>query len=60
MAKVVVQAEVRVDRRGKVVIPLPIRRALSIEPNQPLMARVLKGPLVLEKRDNVWRGPRAT
>jgi bifunctional DNA-binding transcriptional regulator/antitoxin component of YhaV-PrlF toxin-antitoxin module len=53
MAKVAVQAEVRVDRQGRVVIPLSLRRALSIEPDQPLMARVLKGRLVLEKRADV-------
>jgi len=53
MAKVAVQAEVRVDRQGRVVIPLSLRRALAIEPDQPLMARVLKGRLVLEKREDV-------
>lgn len=53
MAKVAVQAEVRVDRQGRVVIPVSLRRALSIGPDQPLMARVLKGRLVLEKREDV-------
>ena len=67
MAKVAVQAEVRVDRQGRVVIPLSLRRALSIEPDQPLMARVkarfakvprkvdLAGELIAERREEARR-----
>lgn len=45
--------EVHVGPQGRVVIPAHIRKELSINVGQTLIARVEDGQLVLEKRENV-------
>jgi antitoxin PrlF len=45
--------ELRVGEQGRIVIPVEIRRALSIDIGSTLVARVEKDKLILEKRDAV-------
>ena len=47
------QARVRVGPQGRVVIPAGIRRALSIGVGDAMVARVIEGRIVLEKRADV-------
>jgi antitoxin PrlF len=47
------QSELRVGEQGRIVIPVEIRRALSIDIGSTLVARVEKDKLILEKRDAV-------
>lgn len=47
------QSELRVGEQGRIVIPVEIRRALSIDIGSTLVARIEKDKLVLEKRDAV-------
>jgi antitoxin PrlF len=47
------QSELRVGEQGRIVIPVEIRRALSIDIGSTLIARVEKDKLILEKRDAV-------
>jgi antitoxin PrlF len=47
------QHELRVGEQGRIVIPVEIRRALSIDIGSTLIARVEKDKLILEKRDAV-------
>lgn len=47
------QARVNVGPQGRVVIPARIRRSLSINPGDALVARVVEGRIVLEKRADV-------
>jgi AbrB family looped-hinge helix DNA binding protein len=53
VAKPAERIDVRIDRQGRVVVPSSIRRALSLLPNQPLVAHVEEGRLVIEKRETV-------
>ena len=53
MAKPAERIDVRIDRQGRVVVPSAIRRALSLVPDQRLVARVEEGRLVIEKRETV-------
>lgn len=53
MAKPAERIHVRIDRQGRVVVPSSIRRALSLLPEQPLVARIEEGRLVIEKREAV-------
>jgi antitoxin PrlF len=46
-------SELRVGEQGRIVIPVEIRRALSIDIGSTLVARVEKDKLILEKRDAV-------
>jgi antitoxin PrlF len=47
------QSELRVGEQGRIVIPIEIRRALSIDIGSTLIARIEKDKLILEKRDAV-------
>ena len=47
------QSELCVGEQGRIVIPVEIRRALSIEIGSTLVARIEKDTLILEKRDAV-------
>ncbi len=47
------QAEIRVGEHGRIVIPVEIRRALSITIGSTLVARIEQDKLVLEKPDAV-------
>jgi AbrB family looped-hinge helix DNA binding protein len=53
MEDFVEQARVNVGPQGRVVIPARMRRSLSIEPGDALVARVVEGRIVLEKRADV-------
>jgi bifunctional DNA-binding transcriptional regulator/antitoxin component of YhaV-PrlF toxin-antitoxin module len=47
------QSELRVGEQGRIVIPIEIRRALSIDIGSTLVARIEKNKLILEKPDAV-------
>jgi antitoxin PrlF len=47
------QSELRVGEQGRIVIPVEIRRVLSIDIGSTLIARVEKDKIILEKRDAV-------
>lgn len=53
MAKYAERMDVRIDRQGRVVVPRALRRALSLDPAQALVARVEEGQLIIETRENV-------
>ena len=47
------QARVNVGPQGRIVIPARLRRSLAIEQGDTLVARLEKGRIVLEKREEV-------
>lgn len=47
------QAEVKFDRQGRLLIPMELIQAIAIDNNYPLIARVENGRIILEKQDNV-------
>jgi len=49
------QAEVRVGRQGRVVIPAHLREALDLAAGEVLVARKEGGRLILERREAVLR-----
>jgi AbrB family looped-hinge helix DNA binding protein len=49
----------RVDRQGRLVVPIALRLALDIHPGTELQARVEDGRLVLETRGSILRRLRA-
>ena len=40
---------------GRVLVPAPLRRAFGAKPEEPLVARVEDGRLILERRADVLR-----
>jgi len=48
-------ATLRVDRQGRLVVPVALRLALDIHPGTELQARVEDGRLVLETRGSILR-----
>lgn len=52
-------APLKVGPQGRLVIPVPFRRELGLEPGSELVARVDDGQLILETRENVERRLRA-
>ncbi len=52
------RAEVRLGKQGRLVIPAPLREALSLHPGSRLVARVVDGRLVLEPRQRLWQSVR--
>ncbi len=45
--------EVRIGHQGRLVIPAPLREALSLRTGDTLIARAEDGRLVLEKREQI-------
>ena len=45
--------EVRIGPQGRIVIPAPLRKALSLRTGDTLTARVEDGQIVLEKREHI-------
>lgn len=45
----------RMGRQGRIVIPADVRRHLGLQPDEPLVARVEDGQLVLERQANILR-----
>lgn len=48
-------ATVTIKPDGRVLIPARIRAELDVEPGEPLVARVVEGRLVLERRRDAIR-----
>jgi AbrB family looped-hinge helix DNA binding protein len=44
-------ARVTINKQGRIVIPVALRKALGVKPGDELVARVKDGQLVLETRD---------
>ncbi len=40
---------------GRVLVPAPLRREFGVEPDEPLVAHVDQGRLILERRADVLR-----
>ncbi len=59
MAIITEHLQLRLDPQGRLVIPAEIRRGLTLQPGQKLIARIEDGRLVMEKRDNILRRLRA-
>jgi AbrB family looped-hinge helix DNA binding protein len=53
MNKVAKSVEVHLDRQGRLVIPVSLRRMLGLEEGDRLIAREESGRLVLEKRETL-------
>jgi AbrB family looped-hinge helix DNA binding protein len=51
--KVAKSVEVHLDRQGRLVIPVSLRRMLGLEEGDRLIAREESGRLVLEKRETL-------
>jgi bifunctional DNA-binding transcriptional regulator/antitoxin component of YhaV-PrlF toxin-antitoxin module len=58
MPKSATQTEIQIGPQGHLVIPAPLRRLLSVEPGDTLLARLEEGRLILEKPETVKRRPR--
>lgn len=55
MSRPPTHAEVHLGRQGRLVIPAPLRRSLSLEAGDILIARLEEDRLVLEKREAIER-----
>lgn len=59
MAYSKLHADVQFGAQGRIVVPAPIRKALSFQPGETLVARVEDDHLVIEKPESVERRIRA-
>ena len=55
MAVSIKQADIRVGRQGRMVIPVELRRSLKIKSGETLLARIEDDSLILESRDTVLK-----
>ncbi len=55
MPEPVTPVRVRLGAQGRLVVPVPMRRALGFKPGDPLVIRVQDGRLVVESRESVVR-----
>ena len=55
MPEPVTPVRVRFGAQGRLVVPVPIRKALGFKPGDPLVIRVQDGRLVVESRESVVR-----
>ncbi|MFO7312800.1 AbrB/MazE/SpoVT family DNA-binding domain-containing protein [Rhodothermus marinus] len=53
MGETLASREIRLGKRGQIVIPAAVRQQLGLSPGDRLIVRVEEGRLILEKRQEV-------